>query len=171
MSGNTLECTASTSTGGSAGLYFLYVGGLGRFFGNCPEAALIAAWISPAAPSELRDKSNCTVIWVVPSTLVEVICDTPGICENWYSNGCATEEAIVSGFAPGRLAVTWIVGRSTWGNGATGNIGYATRPTSSTPNISKDVAIGRLMNGVEILILHRPSLQPGFLAATGTGWR
>ena len=26
---------------------------------------------------------------------------TPGICANWRSSGCATEEAIVSGLAPG----------------------------------------------------------------------
>ena len=52
----------------------------------------------------LRSRSNCTVIAVAPSELVEVICDTPGICANCRSSGCATEEAIVSGEAPGKRA-------------------------------------------------------------------
>ena len=30
--------------------------------------------------------------------------------ENCFSSGVATEEAIVSGLAPGRLAWTWMVG-------------------------------------------------------------
>jgi hypothetical protein len=34
---------------------------LGRFFGNCPDAALIAAWMSLAAASMLRSRSNWTV--------------------------------------------------------------------------------------------------------------
>ena len=63
------------------------------------------------------------VIAVVPSELVEVICATPGICANWRSSGCATDEAMVSGLAPGRLAVTWMVGKSTCGSGATGSSG------------------------------------------------
>ena len=32
-------------------------------------------------------------------------------------------EAIVSGLPPGRLAVTWMVGKSTCGKGATGSCG------------------------------------------------
>ena len=71
----------------------------------------------------LRLRSNCTVIWVWPSTLTEVSWATPGICANCRSSGCATEDAIVSGLAPGRLALTWMVGKSTRGSGATGSIG------------------------------------------------
>ena len=47
----------------------------------------------------------------------------PGICANCRSSGCATEEAIVSGLAPGKVAVTWMVGKSTCGSGATGSSG------------------------------------------------
>ena len=57
---------------------------------------------------------------VVPSTLDEVICATPGICANCRSSGWATEDAMVSGLAPGSWAVTWMVGKSTCGSGATG---------------------------------------------------
>ena len=57
-----------------------------------------------------RLSSNCTVSWVKPSALIEVSWVTPGICENCCSSGVATEEAMVSGSAPGSWAVTWIVG-------------------------------------------------------------
>ena len=60
---------------------------------------------------------------VDPSALVEVICATPGIWANCVSSGWATDEAIVSGLAPGKLAETWMVGKSTCGNGATGSFG------------------------------------------------
>ena len=35
----------------------------------------------------------------------------PAMVENCFSSGVATAEAIVSGLAPGRLAVTWMVGK------------------------------------------------------------
>src|SRR5437660_744991 len=99
----------------------------------------------------LRLRSNCTVICVDPSTLEEVICVTPGTWENWYSRGCATADAIVSGLAPGSRALTESVGKSTCGSGATGSIGKATSPTRRIPAISNDVATGLFMNGVEML--------------------
>ena len=70
----------------------------------------------------LRDRSNCTVMLVEPSELTEVISVTPGICENCRSSGVATLEAMVSGLAPGRLALTWMVGKSTSGSAATGRL-------------------------------------------------
>ena len=76
----------------------------------------------------LRFESNCSVIGVVPSALVEVICVTPAICENCRSSGCATVDAMVSGLAPGSVAETWMVGKSTCGSGATGSSGKATMP-------------------------------------------
>ena len=91
--------------------------------GSWPLAALIAAWMSCAAASMLRLRSNCTVIWVCPSTLTEVSCATPGISANCRSSGCATEEAMVSGLAPGRLVLIRMVGKSTRGSGATGSSG------------------------------------------------
>ena len=42
----------------------------------------------------------------VPSALVEVMESRPAMVENCFSSGVATEEAMVSGLAPGRLAVT-----------------------------------------------------------------
>ena len=57
-----------------------------------------------------RLRANCRVIEVLPWLLVEVIVSTPGMVENCFSSGVATEEAIVSGLAPGRLALTEMVG-------------------------------------------------------------
>ena len=91
----------------------------------------------------LRLRSNWTVIAVAPSALVDVICETPGICAICRSSGWATEVAIVSGEAPGSEAETAMVGKSTCGRGATGSDGKATRPTRSTATMRSVVAIGR----------------------------
>ena len=45
----------------------------------------------------------------------------PAIVENCFSSGVATAAAIVSGLAPGRLALTEIVGKSTVGRSLTGS--------------------------------------------------
>jgi hypothetical protein len=126
------------------------VGGLGRFAGNWPDAALIAARTSPAAPSRSRFSENCRTRVVEPATLVDVICSRPGISANCCSSGVATVAAIVSGLAPGSDALTCRVGKSTSGMGATGNCGQATRPSSITAIDRRTVAIGRRMNGSEI---------------------
>ena len=59
---------------------------------------------------------------VEPSRLVDVISVTPAMRPNCRSSGVATAEAMVSGLAPGRNALTEMVGNSTWGSGATGSM-------------------------------------------------
>ena len=56
-----------------------------------------------------------------PSELVDVMSVSPAMRPSRRSSGVATAEAIVSGLAPGRLALTEMVGRSTFGRGATGS--------------------------------------------------
>ena len=132
--------------------------------GNCRPAALIAACTSCAAASMSRLSSNCRLIEVAPSVLVEVICVTPAIWENWRSSGCATAEAMVSGLAPGKDADTLMVGKSTLGSGATGKRGKATRPVSATAIIRSEVATGRRMKGAEIFMARSsrpPALRRG----------
>jgi len=68
----------------------------------------------------LRSSENCRVIEVDPWALVEVIESRPAMVENCPSMGVATAAAMVSGEAPGRLAVTAMVGKSTVGNSETG---------------------------------------------------
>ena len=109
--------------GASAGFTLRYVGGDGMALGSEPCAALIAACTSAAAASMLRLRSNCSVICVVPITLLEVIWLTALIWANCCSSGSATVAAIVSGLAPGKLAVTVMVGKSTVGSGACGRKG------------------------------------------------
>ena len=58
----------------------------------------------------------------MPSPLDEVVCVTPGICANCRSSGWATDDAMIAGLAPGSVAVTWMVGKSTVGSGATGRL-------------------------------------------------
>src|SRR5208282_5471801 len=100
----------------------------------------------------LRFRSNCSVSDVLPAWLLEVISVTPAIRPNWRSSGVATDEAMISGLAPGRLACTWIVGNSTCGNGATGRKLYAMAPASSSAKVSSEVAIGLSTNGAEMFM-------------------
>jgi len=46
----------------------------------------------------------------------------PAMALNWRSRGVATEEAMFSGLAPGRLADTLMVGKSTLGSSLTGRL-------------------------------------------------
>src|SRR5260370_39730294 len=71
------------------------------------------------------------------------------MCANCRSNGAATALAMTSGLAPGSVAETLIVGKSTCGKGAVGSCRNATIPASATAAVSNTVAIGRRMNGAE----------------------
>src|SRR5262245_39655240 len=116
----------------------------------------MAACTSRAAPLMSRLRSNCSTIAVEPRLLVEVISVTAAMCPNCRSSGAATEVAIVSGLAPGSAACTWMVGKSTWGSGATGKRSKASTPLSASASVSSVVAIGRLMNGSAMLIAMAP---------------
>ena len=78
--------------------------------GSKVRAALIAACTSRAALSTERVRSNCRVMRVLPRLEFEVISFTPAIAPSARSSGVATVAAMVSGAAPGRLALTEIVG-------------------------------------------------------------
>ena len=58
----------------------------------------------------LRFRSNCKVTRLEPIELFEVISLTPAIVPRRRSSGVATLVAIVSGLAPGMLALTEITG-------------------------------------------------------------
>ena len=83
------------------------------------------------------------MIVVEPSALVEVMESTPAIVENFFSSGSATDEATVSGLAPGRVAETVIVGKSTLGRSLTGSWKYASTPAPRIDAMMSAVAIGR----------------------------
>ena len=108
--------------GKSAGLTLRNVGGCGIDLGNWRWAPEIAACTSWAAASMLRSRVNWMVMLVKPWLECEVIESMPAMVENWFSSGAATPDAMVSGSAPGRLALTWMVGKSTLGRSLTGRL-------------------------------------------------
>jgi hypothetical protein len=54
----------------------------------------------------------------------------------------ATDDAMISGLAPGRFACTEIVGKSICGSGETGNNLNATAPASAIAAVKSTVATG-----------------------------
>ena len=92
------------------------------------------------------------MIDVEPSPDDDVIWSIPAIVENCFSSGVATADAIVSGLAPGRLALTVMVGKSTVGKSLTGRRWYAVIPKNRIPTITRIVVTGRRMNSSEKLI-------------------
>ncbi len=89
--------------------------------GSVEAAALMPACTSCAAESMSRLRSNCSVIWLMPNELDEVMVESEGITPNCRSSGAVTSEAITSGLAPGSWVVTWMVGKSTCGSDAIGS--------------------------------------------------
>src|ERR1700743_436083 len=75
--------------------------------------------------------------------LEEVISVTPAMWPNCRSRGVATHDAIISALAPGRLALTEMVGKSTWGSGETGSTVNAMAPAIATAMVSSVVPTGR----------------------------
>lgn len=80
---------------------------------------------------------------VLPSELEEVISLTPAIRPVERSSGVATDEAMVSGEAPGSEALTMITGKSTCGSGATGSSRKPRMPHRVMASEMRIVATGR----------------------------
>src|ERR1700693_798702 len=97
---------------------------------------------------------------VVPILLEDVISVTPAMRPNCRSSGGATEEAMISGLAPGKEAPTETVGKSTCGRAETGNCLNATAPASARATVRRAVATGRRINGVDSLISSPLGLPP-----------
>jgi len=105
-SGSVGELSVRNSTGESAGFTFWNEGGDGIPGGSCRCARAIIDCTSCAAASIDLLRSNCSVMFVLPCVLEELIEVTPAIVANCFSSGVATDAAIVSGLAPGRPAFT-----------------------------------------------------------------
>jgi hypothetical protein len=78
---------------------------------------------------------------------------------NWRSSGVATAEAMVAGSAPGKLAETFRVGKSTVGRSLTDNARYETTPNKAIPSIKRLVAIGLRIKISEMFKLGRLNEQ------------
>ncbi|KAF1030510.1 MAG: hypothetical protein GAK37_01316 [Pseudomonas sp.] len=96
-----------------------------------------------------------------PRLLDEVICVTPAICPNSRSSGVATELATVLGSAPGKDALTLMVGKSTSGSGATGSRLNAKMPNRARPAANNVVAMGRRIKGALRFIAISPPQPHG----------
>src|SRR4051794_34827846 len=99
-------------------------------------------------------------IAVVPCDEVEDIEEMPAMVESWRSIGPATEAAMVSALAPGNVAVTAMVGKSTLGSAETGS-----NRKPNTPNAMIDAVISVVMTGLrmqssESVIDQAPALGP-----------
>src|SRR5262245_52355247 len=94
-------------------------------------------------------------MFVEPRELDDVLSVTAAIRPNCRASGVATDDAIVSGLAPGSDAKTEIVGKSTCGSGDTGSSVNAAAPARPRATIRSVVAIGRRMNGAEIFTRDR----------------
>src|SRR5208337_1919296 len=112
----------------------------------------MAACTSRAAALMSRFKSNCSVTLEDPRLLDEVISVTDAMRVNWRSSGVATDEAMVSGLAPGKPADTETVGKSTWGSGDTGRSRKATAPAKVMEMRRRGVAAAVGIKGSEIPI-------------------
>ncbi|MNE61545.1 hypothetical protein D3C80_1567660 [compost metagenome] len=80
---------------------------------------------------------------MLPSELLEVISLTPAMRPSERSSGVATEDAMVSGEAPGSEALIMMTGKSTCGSGATGRRRKPSTPHSVMATAIKIVATGR----------------------------
>jgi hypothetical protein len=78
--------------------------------------------------------------------LLDSISLMPEILPNARPSGVAILAAIVSGLAPGMLALTSIAGKSTSGSGATGSRKKLSAPISTNATASRQVATGRSIN-------------------------
>src|SRR5689334_14354960 len=83
---------------------------------------------------------------------------TPAMLENSFSKGVATEDAMVSGLAPGRLAETLIVGKSTFGRSLTGNCLNAIMPNPRIAAMTRVVMTGLRTNGSVIFMSAIPGI-------------
>ena len=90
---------------------------------------------------------------VFPWVFVEVIESMPAMVENCFSSGVATAEAMVSGDAPGTFALTWIVGKSTFGRSETGSSRYPAMPMNRIESMTRVVMTGRRMESSEIFMI------------------
>src|SRR4051794_5356952 len=144
-SGKVEEPNDTNSTGKSAGFTLRKLGGIVISIGNRRCAMVSAVCTSSAAASMLRLRSNWIVMALVPCDELDDIDEMPAMVDSWRSIIPATEAAMVSALAPGKVAVTAMVGKSTRGSADTGN-----RRKPNTPKAIIDAVISVVITGRRI---------------------
>src|SRR6266576_4541234 len=156
-SGSVSDTSEINSTAKSDGLTFRKLGGVVISTGSRRCAMVSAVWTSSAAASMLRLRSNWMTIAVVPCDDVEDIDEMPAMVESWRSIGPATDAAMVSALAPGRVAVTAMVGKSTLGSAETGSSRKPNTPNAMIDAVISVVMTGRRIQSSESVIVYAPA--------------
>src|SRR6195256_6764145 len=157
--GSVAEPREMNSTGKSAGLTFRKLGGMVISIGSRRWAIVSAVCTSSAAASMLRLRSNWIVMTLVPCEELDDIEEMPAIVDNCRSMMPATEAAMVSALAPGSVAVTAMVGKSTFGSAETGNSRKPNTPNAMIDAVISVVMTGRRMQSSERVIAQAPALR------------
>src|SRR5215468_9001235 len=151
-SGSVADPSETNSTGKSAGFTLRKLGGMVISIGNLRCAIVSAVCTSSAAASMLRLRSNWMVMTLVPCEEFDVIEEMPAMVESWRSMMPATDAAMVSALAPGSVAVTAMVGKSTLGNADTGNRRNPNTPKAMIVAVISVVITGRRIQSSESVI-------------------
>src|SRR3954467_12240854 len=155
-SGSVAEPSETNSTGKSAGFTLRKLGGIVISIGSGRCAIVSAVCTSSAAASMLRLRSNWMVMTVVPCDELDDIDEMPAMVESWRSMMPATDAAIVSALAPGNVAVTAMVGKSTLGSADTGSKRNPNTPKAMIVAVISVVITGRRMQSSESDIAYAP---------------
>ena len=95
----------------------------------------------------------------------------PAIVANCFMSGVATDVAMVSGEAPGSVAVTLMTGNSAWGRAATGMSDHANRSPMIMATDISIVATGLRIQNSDIVMALRLAAGRYRIGRAGTTWR
>src|SRR3954467_14328762 len=103
------------------------------------------------------------VMAVVPCDELDDIEEMPAMVDSCRSMMPATDAAIVSALAPGNVALTAMVGKSTRGSAETGSRRKPNTPSAMIDAVISVVITGRRIQSSDSVILLRSGLaRPGF---------
>src|SRR6195952_1559991 len=156
--GSVADPSATNSTGKSAGFTLRKLGGIVISIGSRRWAMVSAVCTSSAAASMLRLRSNWMVMTLEPCEELDDIDEMPAMVESCRSMIPATEAAMVSALAPGKVAVTAMVGKSTFGSAETGNSRKPNTPNAMIDAVMSVVITGLRIQSSESVIASRPGL-------------
>src|SRR5207244_9776110 len=157
--GSVEEPSTTNSTGKSGGFTLRKLGGIVISIGRRRCAMVSAVCTSSAAASMLRLRSNWMVMTLVPCDEFDDIEEMPATFDSWRSMMPATDAAMVSALAPGKVAVTAMVGKSTLGSADTGNRRKPNTPKAIIDAVISVVITGRRMQSSESVIAQAPVLR------------
>src|SRR3954468_10375628 len=158
-SGSVSEDSEMNRIAKSDGFTFRKLGGTVISIGRRRCAIVSAVCTSSAAASMLRLRSNWMVMTLVPCDELDDIEEMPAMVDSWRSMMPATDAAMVSALAPGKVAETAMVGKPTRGSAETGNRRKPNTPKAIIDAVISVVITGRRMQSSESVIGQAPALR------------